>query len=218
MDIHWLGGSCFRIRGSTNATVVCDPYEPLEGQEPARRLMTGLNVATVSSKKAAQRAGKTMGPGSRTLDCAGEYEMTGIMVRAAMTPLAEEQARPERNVAYAITMDGITVCHLGDIRRPLTNGQADLLSPADIVIAPAGEGADTLDARAIVRVAQQLGAKMLIPMVASGQTEDLAPFLRSAGADPKAEHPSRISATRNNMPETLRVTALTAQTETARKK
>ena len=90
--------------------------------------------------------------------------MQGFTVRAVMTPPAPEGIRKSLNVAYAVTADGITILHLGNIEGPPTVQQLDLIAAADVVLAPAG-GSDRgfMSYRAIHQLAQQVNARWLIP-------------------------------------------------------
>jgi L-ascorbate metabolism protein UlaG (beta-lactamase superfamily) len=99
----------------------------------------------------------------RVLSAPGEYQYAGVSVRGIMTPLAQGAPQEQRNVAYSITLDGVNVCHLGDINVPITPRQVADLSPADVLLVPLGGGC-TLELEEVLKVMENLAPKIVIPM------------------------------------------------------
>ena len=151
--------------------------------------------------------------------------MQGFTVRAVMTPLAPEGIRKSRNVAYAVTADGVTILHLGNIEGPPTVQQLDLITAADVVLAPAG-GSDRgfMSYRAIHQLAQQVNARWLIPThyhcpgdPARDLPQDPQEFLREMGSVPGSVEPvNRLQVTRNNLPPSLQIALLSPHTTNRR--
>ena len=224
MDIYWLGHACFRLRSSVSGTsVITDPYPSGVGGLGVRidpRQTVDVVAVTVSHDDPLHNGANELDGAPRVFNAPGEYEFQGITIRAVMTPLPEGTPRRNRNVAYAITLDGINVCHLGNVSQPLTAQQIDLIGPADVVLAPAG-GADRnlLSYRAISQTAQQLDARWLIPMHyrADGEPSTVEPegaeaFLREMGvAEGSLQPQGRMQVTRNNLPASLQIGLLTPQ-------
>ncbi|MYC33251.1 MAG: MBL fold metallo-hydrolase [Chloroflexi bacterium] len=223
MDIYWLGHAAFRLRSiTTGLSIITDPYTASSGlgmQIDSRQIVDVVGV-TVSHDDAMHNNPADLGGDARVFNTPGEYEFQGITIRAVMTGLPEGVPRSQRNVAYTISIDGISVCHLGSIARPLTAQQIDLIGPADVVLAPAGgEDRNLLSYRAINQTAQQLDARWLVPMhfrapgESSGiQPEDPRAFLRELGvADGSLQPQGRMQVTRNNLPPSLQIGLLTPQ-------
>lgn len=231
MDIYWLGHSCFRLRSANSGfSIITDPYSPSLGVRIDPRHTADVIAVTVSHDSPRHNDAADLDGKPRVFNMPGEYEFQGITIRAVRTPLLENDASSEnaaatenaprhgRNVAYAIALDGINVCHLGNISQPLTAQQIDLIGPAEVVLAPAG-GADRslLSYRAISRTAQQLDTRWLIPMHyrAKGELSAVEPdgpdtFLRELGvAEGSLQPQGRLQVTRNNLPPALRVGLLT---------
>ena len=227
MDIYWLGHACFRLRSTTSgASIITDPYVSGIGGLGVRidpRQIVDVVAVTVSHDDQMHNGAGEIEGAPRVFNTPGEYEFQGITIRAVMTPLTEGTPRSRRNVAYSIALDGINVCHLGNITQPLTAQQIDLVGPADVVLAPAG-GTDQnlLSYRAINQTAQQLDARWLIPMHfrADGEPSTVEPegpgaFLRELGvADGALQPQGRLQVTRNNLPPTLQIGLLTPQFRT----
>ena len=227
MDIYWLGHACFRLRSTTTGvSIITDPYTSGVGglgvQIDPRQTADAVGV-TVSHDDAMHNSAGAIEGQPRVFDTPGEYEFQGITIRGIMTPLPEGTPRSKRNVAFAIALDGINVCHLGNIAQPLTAQQIDLIGPAEVVLAPAG-GADQnlLSYRAINQAAQQLDARWLIPMHYRGENEPSTvepsspeAFLRELGvAEGSLQPQGRMQVTRNNLPPSLQIGLMAPQFRT----
>ena len=128
-----------------------------------------------------------------------------------MTSLTDGQPQQERNVAYSIVMDGVNVCHLGDITAPLSTRQAEELQPVDVLLAPAGGGC-TLDLERILQLMQDLDPKIVIPMHyrIPGLAEPLGgleAFLQLMGVS-EAQPRRSLTVTATNLPANMQVTVL----------
>lgn len=222
MDIFWLGHSCVRLRSSvTGLSVICDPHPSL-GERVDLSHTHDVAAVTISHDAPSHNAAAGLPGNPRVFSTPGEYELQGITIRAVMSPLASDETRAARNVAYTIGIDGVNVCHLGNIRQPLTAPQIDLIGPADVVLAPAGGPEhNLLPYRAVNQMAQQLDARWLIPIhyraggepaTASAQPLSPAAFLRELGvAEGTLEPQNRMRVTRNNLPATMQIDLLTSQ-------
>lgn len=60
-------------------------------------------------------------------------------------------------------MDGVRVCHLGDLGHLLDDGQVAEIGTVDILLIPVG-GYYTIDARVASEVCNQLKPRIIIPM------------------------------------------------------
>ena len=121
-------------------------------------------------------------------------------------------------MAHCIQIDGINICHLGDITEPLTTKQIDDLSPIDVLLVPTGGGC-TLAVEQVMQMMQDLNPKIVIPMHYS--IPDLAvsldgvdTFLRLMGSSDVQPQP-RISVTEANMSPNMRVVVLAPQARKA---
>lgn len=140
--------------------------------------------------------------------------MRGIYIRGFLTPPAEDDPPEKRNTAYIIEMDGLKLCHLGDISHPLSGSLAADLAPLDILLAPAGGGC-TLAISQVSELAQSLESRIVIPMhhklpELSVEMGPLEPFLREMGAR-EVEPQARLVITPSTLPGETRVVVLQAQ-------
>jgi L-ascorbate metabolism protein UlaG (beta-lactamase superfamily) len=141
-----------------------------------------------------------------------------------MTSLPEGTPRERRNVAYAIEIDGVNFCHLGDIAVPLTTRQVVELSPVDVLLLPTG-GSCTLDMDQVLQAMQDLDPKIVIPMhhsipglvlhrLGEGPLQGVDVFLGRMGLSDVQPQP-RLVATTSNLPSDMKVVVLTPQARPA---
>ena len=207
MDIVYLGHSSFRLHAD-GMVVVTDPFPPSLGLRMDPRPAA---VVTVSNTHPNHSAADAVAGGPRVFSAPGEYEYNGIVVRGVMTPLPAGVPHERRNVAYTIEMDGVNLCHLGDLALPLTTRQVDELKPVDVVMAPAGGHAISPDQ--VLQTIQDLDPRIVIPMhFAQGQAgltlQGPEAFLRRLGQD-EAQPQPRLVVTTGNLPADLRANLLT---------
>ena len=132
MDITWLGHACFRLRAD-DMVVLTDPFPLSIGLRPDARPAT---IVTVSNNHTNHSNFEEVGGEPKVFSAPGEYEFQGISVRGVMTPQLPETPREQRSVAFTVELDGVNICHLGDITVPPTPRQVDDISPVDVLLVP----------------------------------------------------------------------------------
>lgn len=214
MDITWLGHACFRLRAG-DLTVLTDPFPASIGLRPDSQ---PASVVTVSNPHPNHSNWSGVAGEPRLFNSPGEYEYAGIYVRGVMTPLPPDTPQERRNVAYAIELDNVHICHLGDIAVPLTPRQIDELAPVDVLLVPTGGGC-TLGVDRVFQMMQDLAPKMVIPMHYSipglaVRLQGLEVFLRQMGISEVQPQP-RVTVTASNLPSDMTVVALAPQARRA---
>ncbi len=108
---------------------------------------------------------------ARVISRPGEYEVSGILIRAIRTSRASaDDTSNLGGMAYAVSIDGVDICHLGHLSRVLTTAEVSELGEADVLLLPVG-GKETLAPNLAAQVATQLGPKIIIPMLWHGEVE-----------------------------------------------
>lgn len=210
MDITWLGHSCFRLR-SDELVVLTDPYPLSLGLKPDARPST---VVTISNTHPNHSSVDDLVGDPKLFTAPGEYEFSGINVRGVMTPLPPDTPTDRRNVAYSIEIDGVNICHLGDISQSLNTRQVDELSPVDVLLVPTGGGC-TLDLDQVFQIMRDLDPKVVIPMHYStppidASLQGVEAFLGRMGLSEVQPQP-RLVATASNLSPDMRVVLLASQ-------
>jgi L-ascorbate metabolism protein UlaG (beta-lactamase superfamily) len=100
----------------------------------------------------------------RLIDTVSTYEVKGIQFRgiAAYHDNAEGRKRGP-NTIFRFEVDGIRLCHLGDLGHQLTDEQVAAIGEVDVLLIPVG-GRFTIDATGASQVIEKLKPKVAIPM------------------------------------------------------
>jgi L-ascorbate metabolism protein UlaG (beta-lactamase superfamily) len=207
MEITWYGRACFRLRGR-EATVICDPCPPSTGFVAGKH---DVDLLTISHDHADHAYTRSITAGL-TLRRPGEYEHRGILVTAVRTfHDGERGAARGDNIVFAAEIDGIHVCHLGDLGHLLTEEQLLELGPIDVLLVPAG-GQTTISPAEAAEVVSQVGPKIVIPMhfAVDGVSTDLGDpgtFLHEMGVGEAVRQPKAV-ITPSNVPDEAQVILL----------
>jgi L-ascorbate metabolism protein UlaG (beta-lactamase superfamily) len=161
MEIDWYGQSCFRLR-QRGGVVITDPYCPEIGLTLPRMTSTIVTVSHDHPDHSYLEAVRRGGP--YVVTGPGEYEVDGIFVVGVTTFHDDKQgAERGKNTAYVIEIEGITVCHLGDLGHVPTQEQVEQLNGVDVLLIPVG-GRTTLTGARAAEVVGILEPKIVIPM------------------------------------------------------
>lgn len=208
MEIVWHGHSCFRLRGN-DAVLVTDPYEPSVGLTlPSLR----ASLVTVSNDHPHHNNRSAVQGSPYVISGPGEYEVSGVFVVGIGTLLpANDGDTPRLNTVYVMELDGLTLCHLGDLAQPLSSSQVDELGDVDVLFVPAG-GRCTLEVPQLAELIGEMEPRVVIPMhyaLAEVQVElgPLDTLLQELGID-EPQRQGRLSVTSTNLPAERRVVVL----------
>jgi L-ascorbate metabolism protein UlaG (beta-lactamase superfamily) len=210
MEITWLGYSSFRLKGK-NTTVITDPFPPDIGYSVDK---LSANIVTISHGHPEHSYIKAINGGPRIISRPGEYEIGGVLIIGISTfHDAENGALQGKNTVYAIEVDDVTICHLGDLGHPLSASEIEELGNVDVMLVPVG-GATTISASQAAALIRSIEPKLIIPMhfKTLTLTKDLDPvdkFLKEMGLTEAVPQP-KITVTRATLPLTTQVVVLNA--------
>ncbi len=205
MDIGWLGHSCFRIKGR-HATIITDPYSPELGYslgKPAAR------IVTISHQHPGHSYIQGVGGDPRIISGPGEYEISGVLIIGIAAFHDDEKgSKRGKNTVYLMEVDGVSLCHLGDLGHVLTSEQAEQLDNVDVLLLPIG-GVSTINAPMAAEVVRQLEPNVVVPMHYKTEAlkRELAPverFLKEMGLKGITSEP-KLSFTKASLPATTQV-------------
>ncbi|MBE0430558.1 MAG: MBL fold metallo-hydrolase [Dehalococcoidia bacterium] len=160
MDIIWLGHACFLIKGK-DKTIITDPYHPDLGYrlgEPK------ADIATLSHFHAGHGYVEGVANDPRVIRSPGEYEIGGTFITGVAAFHDDKKGESRgKNTIYVIEIDGIALCHLGDLGHPLSAHMIEELGDIDILLTPVGE-LNTISVDVAAEIVRQLGPSIVIPM------------------------------------------------------
>jgi len=213
VDITWLGHSCFKIR-SSQATIITDPF-PLDlgytfGKQTAR-------IVTVSHQHPAHSYVQDIGGEPKLVTGPGEYEIGNVLIIGVATFHDVEGGKERgKNTVFLLEVDGVKICHLGDLGHVLTPEQVEEIDVVDVLLLPVG-GVSTINATIATEVIRQLGPRAVIPMhyktpVIKRELEPVEQFLKEMGLEQIGSQP-KLSVTKSNLPISTQVFLLDYQTD-----
>lgn len=208
MEIRWLGHSCFIIKGKEK-TVITDPYHPDLGYslgEPE------ADIVTVSHLHPGHSYVEGVANNPKQIRVPGECEIGGVFITGIATFHDAEGGKTRgKNTVYSVEMDGMALCHLGDLGHPLRPEMVDELGVIDILFLPVGE-VSTIPVSTAVETVKELNPHIVIPMhyktnVVARSLEPVDKFLKEMGIR-EAEPRSKLSISESSLPSGTQVVVL----------
>jgi L-ascorbate metabolism protein UlaG (beta-lactamase superfamily) len=198
MHIVYLGHSCFKIQDKTTSdgvTVLTDPYDKSVG---LRAPSLEADIVTISHGHPDHNNKDAVRNKAFIIDTAGEYDVKGVLIEG-VDSFHDEKNGTERghNIIFRITVDDVSIVHLGDLGHILDTKQLEHLSGADILLVPVG-GKYTLDAKKAVEVVSQIEPRIVIPMHyktegVKMEIDGVEKFIKEIGLKPRHEDKLKIS-------------------------
>ena len=213
MEITWYGRACFRLKGK-RASVITDPCPPKTGFVAGKH---DVDLLTISHDHPDHAYTRSIAAGL-TLTRPGEYEFADLLVTGVQSwHDADGGAERGPNVIFSFEVDGVHICHLGDLGHLLNEEQLHEIGPIDVLLVPAG-GNFTISPAEAAEVVSQLEPKVVIPMhyaVDGGSKDLLGPetFLHELATEPIRL--PKASLTPSTLPEESQVVLLEARGRTS---
>jgi len=205
MDINWLGHSCFKIRGR-QASIVTDPYPPDLGYSLGK---PSADIVTISHQHPSHNYKQGVGGDYKLITGPGEYEIRDVLIIGIATfHDAEGGQKRGKNTIYLMDVDGVAICHLGDLGHVLTAEQVEEIDNVDVLLLPVG-GVSTIDASMAAEVIRQLEPKVVVPMhyktpVLNRELGPVEKFLKEMGIERLDSQP-KLSLTPSSLPASTQV-------------
>ncbi|HWH16178.1 MAG TPA: MBL fold metallo-hydrolase [Candidatus Paceibacterota bacterium] len=187
MVITHHGGQCFKVTFG-DLTLVFDPIAK-GASLPAVRF--GADIALVSRKHPDMNGTDEVAFGGKepfVIDGPGEYEHSGVTIQGFLTK--SQYGLPKGtldaiNTVYAVTLEGMTLVHLGALSDPMLSHDArEAIDEIDVLFVPVG-GDGVLSVAEAAKIAVTLEPKIVIPMHYEGMGEPkaLESFLKESGKE-----------------------------------
>ena len=188
MKVKWLGHACFLITSKSGLKIITDPYA-VGGGIDYSPISEAADVVAVThdhgdhNNVSAVHGKPEVVKGSRT------KTVQGIQFKGVPTfHDASQGTERGSNTVFCFTIDGLHLCHLGDLGHVLSPGQVTEIGAVDILFVPVG-GFFTIDAAAASQVCDQLRPRIAIPM--HFKTPKCAYPIASVEDFPKGKKPVR---------------------------
>lgn len=166
MKVKWLGHSCFLISGDSGVRIITDPYD-------AGGFKSGLNyqpvreaadIVTISHEHSDHNCVKDITGTPEIIRKTGHHETMGVEIDGILTCHDKTSGRQRGlNTVFCLNVDGVRVCHLGDLGHELSAKEIEAIGRIDVLMIPVG-GHFTIDAAEATRVAVALKPRIVFPM------------------------------------------------------
>jgi L-ascorbate metabolism protein UlaG (beta-lactamase superfamily) len=166
MKIKWYGHAAFLITSDQGVKIITDPYESgaYGGQLAYGKIKDQADIVLTSHDHADHNDSKSLPGSPEIVKGSGSKTLKGISIKGIST-FHDSSKGSERgaNTIFTFSVDGMKVCHLGDLGHILAEKELAEIGPVDILFIPVG-GYFTIDPKEATRVAEQIQPKVLIPM------------------------------------------------------
>jgi len=163
MQIKYLGHAAFVITSDSGVKIITDPYAT--SPELTYGEITGVaDVVTVSHDHFDHCNVAAVGGDPQVMRRAEVSTAKGINFKGIVSYHDDEGGRMRgNNITFCFEVDGVKVCHLGDLGHLLDDKQKAEIGRVDILLIPVG-GYYTIDAKTATEVCDQLKPRVIIPM------------------------------------------------------
>ena len=169
MKIKWFGHSCFLITSDNGTKIVTDPFDNTVGYKIPE---IETDIVSTSHDHFDHNNVNIFGGSPVLVKGSGKINIKGIEITGVVTFHDDDFGKKRGlNTVFKFGVDGLNVCHLGDLGHILTDVQLKELGEVDILLTPVG-GVYTVDHVGAKAVVDILKPKVTIPM--HYKTEDLA--------------------------------------------
>ena len=162
MKIKWLGHASFLITAEDGTKIITDPYGKYDGLNYAP-INESADVVLISHQHG-DHTGGNVGGNPQEISSTGSSMAKGIEVKGVASYHDQSNGKERgENIIFCFAVDGIRVCHLGDLGHILSNQQVADIGQVDVLLVPVG-GFFTIDAQEAAQVCDQLKPRIIIPM------------------------------------------------------
>ncbi len=161
MKIEYLGHSCFKLTESTGTSVVCDPYSEEIGYAMPK---TRADAITISHGHYDHNAVKNVNGNPVVINGENGYDLPGVEINSVKSFHDSVRGKNRgENIIFKFRMDGIDVCHLGDLGEQCSTELIDVILPVNVLLIPVG-GTYTIDAEMAKEYVDRIMPDIVIPM------------------------------------------------------
>ena len=157
MNIYYLGHSSFLIKTENGKRILTDPFQIDSSLE-------NVDIVTVSHPHFDHSETKNFPNESKIFETATSIETNFCQIQTLNSYHDEMQgAKRGANLIFNFKINGITLCHLGDLGHILDDDSLNLLKNIDIIFVPVGENY-TIKLESLRKMLTLINPRYIIPM------------------------------------------------------
>ena len=166
MKIKWYGHASFLLTSDQGTKIITDPYEPggFGGAIAYGPIPDEADIVLVSHDHADHNYVQGLRGKPQVIKGNGSHKAKNIEFKG-IAAFHDGRKGSERggNTIFCFTLDGVNICHLGDLGHVLSKQEAGQIGPVDALLMPVG-GVYTIDPAQATQTAQEINPKIIIPM------------------------------------------------------
>jgi L-ascorbate metabolism protein UlaG (beta-lactamase superfamily) len=183
MKVKWLGHAAFLITSDEGTKIITDPYQSGQFGLDYGKIEDAADIVVVSHEHADHNYVQGVPGSPQVVKGDGKHQVKGIEFKgiASYHDDSEGSQRGPNNI-FCFTVNGVKLCHLGDLGHELSDQQKAEIGEVDVLMLPMA-GTFTIDAATANRVVDRLKPRVVIPMhfqtkkCPSFPVTDVEPFL-----------------------------------------
>lgn len=181
--------------------IITDPYPPDLGYTLGKQT---ANIVTVSHQHPSHSYIEGIGGDYHVVNGPGEYEISGVLIIGVAIYHDTQRGQIRgKNTAYVMEVDGISVCHLGDLGHVPSSEQMEEMGDVDVLLLPVG-GGSSISAAIAAEVMRQLDPNVVIPMhyktpAIKRDLDAVDVFLKEMGRGQVEPRP-KLNVSKSNLP------------------
>lgn len=167
MPVRYLGHCAFAFEDGGGARVVIDPF----GNSPTDNWFLKpfpplkADLIAVTRDRFDHNATDALAPGAEIMDAPGRRRVGGVSVTGVEDVPAGESGRGGMaNVIYAVELDGVRYCHVGDNRPDPPPSVLKALGRIDILLVSVDDSGSLMPPSDVDRLIAAVSPKIAIPM------------------------------------------------------
>lgn len=162
MLFRHIGHAEFLIETESGVRIITDPYDASCGY-PLQQI--AADMVLVSHHHHDHDAVENVKGEPRIIETAGRFTPETDVKVTAVRGFHDDANGSKRGetLLFLIEAEGLRIVHLGDLGSALDAEQLDVLKNPDVLMIPVG-GFYTIDAKQAKETAEQLGARVILPM------------------------------------------------------
>ena len=165
MKVRWLGHSCFLITSEKGTRVITDPFGTGKGLDlKYKEVALEADIVTASHGHSDHNNTGPIKGSPVVLTGPADQAVRNIKIHTVQS-WHDENGGKQRgpNLVFCFEVDGVNVCHLGDLGQHLEKAQVEAIGRVDVLLMPVG-GVFTLDCGPAMQNCESLSPAILIPM------------------------------------------------------
>ncbi|MBQ7912263.1 MAG: MBL fold metallo-hydrolase [Clostridia bacterium] len=209
MNVRYLGHSCFQITSEQGTTIITDPYTGVGYELPSGLMADAVTVSHAHFDHNYTQAVQT----DTVISSLGAHRVANIEIMGIHSwHDGKNGLLRGENIICKFNVDGIQVCHLGDLGEDICTELAERIGAVDVLMIPVG-GTYTIDALQAKSLIGKLSPKIVIPMhfKADGKLDicDVSVFLKGFPTSIiQTSNGNEVNVRKEDLPDSLQIVYL----------